>query len=174
MAGIPDTVVLKRDRDLEGRRHELWVRRALFALLPVVSVLALFNLFGQHPASSAAESSAAKLTLRAPARLRSGLLYQARFRITARRELRNATLLLGPGWLEGMTINTIEPSPVGEASANGRLSLELGHVRAGSSYVLYMQFQVNPTTVGRRSAPVTLLDGERRLLELNHSITVFP
>jgi uncharacterized membrane protein YcaP (DUF421 family) len=27
VADIPDTIVLKRDRDLEGRRNEIWVRR---------------------------------------------------------------------------------------------------------------------------------------------------
>ena len=45
-------------------------------------------------------------------------------------ELKQATLVLSQGWLEGNTINTIEPSPVGEASRNGSLSLDLGHVPA--------------------------------------------
>jgi hypothetical protein len=37
-----------------------------------------------------------------------------------------------------------------------------------------MQFQVNPTNVGHRSAPVTLMDGDEELLEINRTITVFP
>ena len=59
----------------------------------------------------------------------------------------NAVLKLDPGWAEGMSINEIEPSPVNEASDNGRLSLELGHIPAGKSFLLFMQFQVNPTNV---------------------------
>jgi hypothetical protein len=171
---IPDTIVLKRDRDLAGRRHEIWVRRGLFALLCVVPVLALLNAFGQRPATAAGDSAAASLRVEAPERVRAGLLFQARLRVTAHRDLRKATLVLAPGWAESMTINTVEPAPIGEASDDGRLSFELGHIAAGTSYVLYLQFQVNPTNVGRRAQTVELDDGDRRLLVVHRTITVFP
>jgi hypothetical protein len=73
-----------------------------------------------------------------------------------------------------MTVNTIEPSPVGEASNNGRLSLDLGHIPAGQSYLLFMQFQTNPTNVGRRDASVTLKDGDAPILQVHRTITIFP
>jgi hypothetical protein len=174
MADIPDRIVLKRDRDLEGRAWEIWVRRILFLLLPAVAVLGLLNIFGQRPTSTTEAVSAASLKLSAPPRVRSGLLYQARFHITAHQDLKQATLVLEPGWLESMTVNTIEPSPVGEASDNGRLSLDLGHIPAGGSYLLFMQFQTNPTNVGHRSADVTLKDGDQTLLRISRTITIFP
>jgi hypothetical protein len=174
VADIPDGVVLNRDRELSGRGHEIWIRRGLFLLLPLVSLLALLNLFGQVPATTRAASPAATLKLLAPARVRSGLLYEARFRITAHRDLKSATLLLEPGWLESMTLNTIEPSPVNEASKNGWLSLELGHIPAGGSHLLFLQFQTNPTNVGHRSADVRLLDGDEELVHIDRTITVFP
>jgi hypothetical protein len=174
VADVPDRIVLKRDRDLDGRANEIWVRRGLFALLPVVAVLALLNVFGQRPETTIDSASAATLKVFAPPRVRSGVLYQARFRITAQSELKKATLLLGPGWLEGMTLNTIEPSPVNEASDDGNLSLELGHIPAGGSYLLFLSFQVNPTNVGHRSAPVKLLDGDTELLSIDRTITIFP
>ncbi|HEV8686013.1 MAG TPA: hypothetical protein VGQ84_01970 [Gaiellaceae bacterium] len=174
MADVPDRVVLKRDRDLAGRAYEIWIRRGLFSLLPIVAVLALLNVFGQRPTTTRETVAAATLKLYAPTRVRSGVLYQARFRVTAHAELKNATLVLGPGWLESMTVNTIEPSPVSEASDDGELSLELGHIPSGRSYLLFMSFQVNPTNVGHRSASVTLLDDDETLLELDRSITVFP
>jgi hypothetical protein len=174
MTEIPDTIVLKRDRDLVGRGHELWVRRCLFALLCLVPVLGLLNLFGQRPTDSNAASAGARLQVHAPPRVRSGLLVEARFHITAVREIKKAILVLGPGWLEGLTVNTIEPSPSGEASANGRLSLDLGHIPRGQSYLLFVQFQVNPTNVGHREQTVDLYDGGRKLLALRRTITVFP
>jgi hypothetical protein len=174
MANVPDGIVLKRDRDLAGRDREVWVRRGLFALLPLVALLGLLNLFGQRPSTWIETSPTAKLKLYAPARVRSGVLYEARFRITALGDVKKATLLLGPGWLESMTLNTIEPSPINEASDNGQLRLELGHIAAGSSYLLFLQFQTNPTNVGHRSAPVTLLDGDQELLHIDRTITVFP
>jgi hypothetical protein len=73
-----------------------------------------------------------------------------------------------------MTLNTIEPAPVGEASDNGRLSLDLGHIPAGGSYLLFLEFQTNPTNVGHRSATVTLEDGSQTLLQIERTITIFP
>jgi hypothetical protein len=37
-----------------------------------------------------------------------------------------------------------------------------------------LQTQVNPTTVGRRPQTVQLYDGDREILELPRSITIFP
>ena len=110
----------------------------------------------------------------APWRVRSGLLYQARFDITARQRLDQAALVLDRGWLDGLTINTIEPSPVSEASQNGKLGLDLGSIPAGESYVLVVDFQVNPTTVGRQDQTVTLYDGNRALISVHRTLTVFP
>jgi hypothetical protein len=170
----PDLIVLKRDRDLSGRAYEGWIRRGLFALVCAVPVLALLNVFGQRPSTQSAASTPATLDLYAPTTVRSGLVFEARFHITARQDVKQAILVLDPGWLEGMAANTIEPSPLGQASANGKLSLTLGHIPAGQSYVLYMQFQANPTNVGRRSQDVALYDGQRLLLTIDRTITVFP
>ena len=174
MADIPDHIVLRRHRDLVGRTWHPWVRRALIVLILAVPVLGLLNLFGQRPSTANAVAPEASLKVYSPTSVRGGLLFEARFHVTARRDLKDATLVLNSGWLEGMTVNTIEPSPVNEASKSGRLSLELGHIPAGQSYVLYVQFQVNPTNVGHRSQTVELNDGDREILSLRRSITVYP
>jgi hypothetical protein len=176
VADIPDTLVLRRHRDLYGtRRYGIVVRRAMLGVLAAVSLLALANVFGQRPSTQAATANGATLKLYAPTTVRSGLLFSARFHLTAQRELRKATLVLDAGWAEGMAINTIEPSPVGEASADGRLSFELGHIPAGSSYLLFMQFQVNPTNVAwRRPQNVELDDGNRVVVRLHRTLTIFP
>jgi hypothetical protein len=174
MAAIPDTLTLRRHRDLEGRRNDAWVRRALLVLVGLFPLLALTNLFGQRPHVATAAAEAATLELYAPGHVRGGLLWQARFTIDAHRELKDAVLELDKGWLEGMQINTIEPSAVGEGSNDGRLVLDLGHVRQGGRYILFMQFQVNPTNVGRRPQNVRLYDGTRLLATIHRRITIFP
>jgi hypothetical protein len=73
-----------------------------------------------------------------------------------------------------MTMNTIEPSPVGEGSRDGKLVLELGHVPRGTSYLLFIQLQVNPTNVGRRSQDVALYDDNTLITTIDRTITVFP
>jgi hypothetical protein len=174
MAAVPDTLTLARHRDLEGRRKDAWVRRALLTLVAAVPLLALTNLFGQRPHVATAAAEAATLELYAPGHVRGGLLWEARFTVVAHRELKDAVLELDKGWLEGMQINTIEPAPVGEGSNDGNLVLDLGHVPSGRRYILFMQFQVNPTNVGRRPQNVRLYDGSEPLATIHRRITIFP
>jgi hypothetical protein len=173
MADLPAFLTLRRNRD-EATRVEPWVRRVLVALLALFLLAGLLNVFGQRPGTSTAATSAARLKLYAPSRVRSGLYFEARFTITAHQDLKKATLVLDPGWLEGMTMNTIEPSPIGEGSRDGKLVLELGHIPKGSSYILFIQLQVNPTNVGRRSQDVALYDGDTLLTTIDRTITIFP
>jgi hypothetical protein len=167
-------LVLKRHRDLVGRLWQIWVRRGLMALIAVLPVVALFNVFGQRPVTSQAAAPRAALKVFAPTHLRGGLIYMARFHITANDDLKKAALILSPGWAEGITINTIEPSPLGEGSSNGRIVLQLGHIPARQSYILFMEFQVNPTNVGHRAQDVTLADGNTALVTLRRNVTVYP
>ena len=103
-----------------------------------------------------------------------GLLFSARFHVVAKQELKDAILVLDTGWAEGMAINTIEPSPIGQASRDGKLAFDLGHIAGGHSFVFFALFQVNATNVGRRSQDVRLDDGETRLLTIHRTVTVFP
>jgi hypothetical protein len=175
MADIPDGIVLKYHRDLHGMRKTLWPRRLITGAIGVFAVLGLLNVFGQRPATATADAAQASLTLYVPDHLRGGLLFSARFHVTAHHDVKDAVLVLDQGWAEGMAINTIEPGPVGEASRDGKISLDLGHIPAGQSYVLYMQFQANPTNVAwRRAAGVALLDGSTRLLHIDRKVTIYP
>ena len=98
----------------------------------------------------------------------------SRFTVRAGREIEAATLVLDPGWLEGITLNTMVPAPVGEANRDGKIALDLGHVRAGTKHVLFLHFQVNPTELGRRSQDVALYDGDELVLEIPRTVTIFP
>jgi hypothetical protein len=173
VADVPDELTLKVNRDREGKRDVFFRRVALAAIL-VLLALGLFNLFGQRPSTTTAEAPAAKLEVHAPERVRGGLYYQARFRIDAISEVKQATLVLDPGWGEGITMNTIVPSPLGEASRDGDLAFELGRIPAGQKHVFFLQLQVNPTNVGHRSQNVRLFDGDQLLATIERTVTVFP
>jgi hypothetical protein len=174
MADTPDGIVLRRHRDLDGRRHQMWFRRGLLALIAVVPLLGLFNFFGQRPTDTQAAGSAATLSLSAPQRVRGGLIFQAHFTIQAKSELKNAALLLHPDWLDGLTLNTLEPSPAEETSVNGALRLDFGPISAGQRFDVFLQYQVNPTTVGKRKQWVELLDGQTRVASIQRGLFVFP
>lgn len=174
MPDIPDTIVLKRDRDLAKRSKELWVRRTLLLALTAFLILALLNVFGQRATTSSTTAPAATLAIRSPDTLRSGLVFQTRLRILATQEIKDAIVVLSPEWIEGITFNTIEPSPIGEASKNGSLSFDLGHIPQGQEYSLYIQMQVNPTTFGSRTEETRLFDGQTLLLTSSRDVRIFP
>lgn len=176
VANVPDSLVLKRHRDLDGMYGSgIWVRRVVLALLTVFAALALANVFGQRPSTVQAGGAAATISLYAPTAIRGGDFMEARFHITAKRDLRKAILKLDPGWGEGMSMNTLEPSPVDETSDNGRFAFNLGPIPAGHSFLFFMQIQVNPTNVAwHRPQNVELDDGNEVIARLHRTITVFP
>jgi len=174
VATAPDSLVLKRHRDLEGRRWRITARRVLLALLGAFLLAGLLDVFGQRPDTDLVSAQAASLKVFAPVRARSGLVYAARFHITAHRDIRNAYLVLDPGWAEGYTVNGLAPQPLTEADRNGRLAYGFGHIPAGQSLIFFMSLQVNPTNVGHRSQNVELDDGEKPILTVHRNITIFP
>jgi hypothetical protein len=173
MADAPQYLVLKEARD-SGHLVELWIRRALMTLFALLALLALLNVFGQRPVTTTAGGEQASLEVVAPSTLRGGVYFMGRFEITAQEEIESATLVLDPGWLESMHINSIEPAPADELGRDGRLALDFGPVAAGETATVYMEFQVNPTNVGRRSQDVELRDGDRLLARADRAVTILP
>jgi hypothetical protein len=165
----------ERHRDLVGRDVGPWVRRAVLAALLAVAILALLNVFGQEPTTSTASGPDASLDVSSPKSIRGGLLFESRFTVRALgHDLKEPKLVLDPGWLESMTLNTVEPAAKAEQTDNGRIVLEYDLIPAGRRLVVWLMFQANPTNLGTQSQDVELFDGTTRLLGLNRSIAVFP
>jgi hypothetical protein len=174
MAGIPDGITLEEHCDLRGRERYVWLRRALLCAIAVLPALALLNVFGQHPATVSAGVPAASLSVTAPTRLRSGLIFQVKVRVDARRDIKQLQLDFDEGWWESMSVNSITPEPEEESSKQGHVQLSYGKLQAGESLVSRVYFQVNPTNVGKRRENVTLADGETPLVTVHRSLTIFP
>jgi hypothetical protein len=114
------------------------------------------------------------MRLSAPETVRGGLFFQSRLDVRATRAIDHPRVVLAPGWLEGMQVNSIEPAPVGEASRNGRVVLSYDALEPGDVLRVWFQFEVNPTNVGHRSYAIELDDSERPIARLTPSITVLP
>jgi hypothetical protein len=168
----PETLTLSEHRDRgQGRVRPKHIG---VALLVLIVLAALLNLFGQRPQTSTASAPVARLQLYAPERVRGGLMYSARFRIDARQELKNAKLVLDPGWADQYTVNGVAPQPSSEDSQNGKLSFTLGAIPAGQHSTLFVSLQVNPTNIGHHAQTVWLYDGQRELAAIHHTITIWP
>jgi hypothetical protein len=168
------TLTRAENLDARGRREGNLFRVAGLVLLLAMLVLALLNMFGQRPDLTLAAASSARLQVYAPTRARSGLVYAARFRIDALRELQKATLVLDSGWAEGYTVNGLTPQPLAEGSRNGKLVFGFGHIPDGQHLTFWLSLQINPTNIGHRTQNVTLYDGNRPVATVHRTITIFP
>jgi hypothetical protein len=174
MTRAPETLTLKTNRDRGNWWQSVWVRRLLLLAPTALVVLALFDVFGQKPVSTAATTSQARLTVFAPTHARSGLIYAARFQIDAFHDLKSATLILSPGWADGYTVNGQAPQPLTQGSADGKLNYGFGHIPAGRHLTFWLSLQINPTTIGHHNQTVWLYDGKTRIAVIHRSIFIFP
>ncbi len=174
MADVPEGLVLERSRDLAGRTRHPYYRRLLLGAIAVLPVLALFGVFGQKPSTTTVDVRAARLSVTAPERLRSGLIFQVRVEVLAHRNIHELQIVFDRGWWESMSVNSIVPEPSSETSQNGKVALSYGALQPGQSVTAWIYFQVNPTNVGKRRENVAIADGPVPLAELHRSLTIFP
>ena len=172
----PEHIDLRRHRDWEGRTYERVLPNVLLAVIALVPILAIFNVFGQSPSVEkvANPNGVATLELSAPKKVRSGLIFQARFDIRAQRDIKDAVLVLDSGWIESLTLNSVEPSPAEETSRDGSLAFDIGEIPKGKLWRQYLQFQANPVNAGSQSQGVTLYDGNVPLLHMNRDLMIWP
>src|SRR3954447_26603460 len=143
MANAVEPVESARFTDDRWGHLAVWVRRGAMALLAAVVIAALSNLFGQRATTAHATSLQAQLDVRSPSTVRPGLLFQTKITITAKVLLPDSQLVLGAGYIDGLTLNTLEPSPKAEHSGvDGSLIFDLGTLRPGVAWVQYLDFQV--------------------------------
>jgi hypothetical protein len=174
MAAAAESLEPYRDLSGSGRDYDPWVRRGVLLLLGLLVLAALLNRFGQRPTISSGASPSAALEVQSPENLRGGLIFEARFTITARERLAKPTLILQRGWFESISVNSIVPDAAQQDARDGRVRLTNPPLAAGSSRVVWIYFQVNPTNLARRSQDVVLADGSRRLAAVHRSVTVWP
>jgi hypothetical protein len=169
----PARISLEAHRD---NRHpvERALRWIVVAGLAALALAGLANVFGQRHAETLAMGDGASLALTAPAALRSGLLFQGRFRIHAERDIGKPTLVLDQGWFDAISVNAVVPEPTGAASRGGRVAFVFPTLPAGRTMTVYLDFQVNPTTAGRRRQGAELRDGDRTIASIERTVNVFP
>jgi hypothetical protein len=151
------------------------VVRMIVVVLVVFVLAAALNVFGQRPSTSLADGSVARLAVSTPHRLRGGLIFQTRVDVWARRPISKPTLVLGGGWFDGMTLNSYQPPATSQASRGGAVTFGYPRLSAGGHMTVWLEWSVNPTNLAwSRSEPVTLDDGDVRLVSVDPRLTVFP
>jgi hypothetical protein len=174
VTALPDLLDRKEHVDLERRGLERWLVWLGIAVFAAFIGLGLANVFGQRVGTTSVSSAVADLEVKAPTAVRSGLIYEVQFTVTAHTALEEPTLVLDSGWWDGFTINTMSPDTKDWTQRDGRHVLSYDAVPARTELVVRLQYQVNPTTMGTREQDVALEDGGTPILTLDHETTVFP
>ena len=174
-AALPGGLDRERDLDLEGRGWHPTIRHGILTLLTLVCLAALAGAFGQRSERSTAAGAEASVTLDAPDRLRSGLIFAARLDLEAGPTgIAEPRIEFSAGWLDHITNNTIRPEPVRQYSAAGRLGLTYPRLEPAESLTVWTQWQVNPTAAGRLDSDLWVYDGSRLLTSLDRTVVIFP
>ncbi|MEA2270035.1 MAG: hypothetical protein QOC64_2645 [Solirubrobacteraceae bacterium] len=174
MSELDKRVDLERMRDLRGRYRHPWLRRSLLGLMTIGVLAAAAGAIGQATKTVAADGSGARLEVQLPDTLRGGLLWRARIAVRTDLAIKLPRLILGPGFVEGMQLNTLEPAPASEAARGPRVVLSYPELDAGDELVVYLQLQVNPTTVGSQDMTVELDDETTPVARVSHTTRVLP
>jgi hypothetical protein len=171
---VADTAIRDEYRDIQGRRTEPWIRRTFVLLFFAVVVIALAGVFGQETKHTTVQAPAASLTLSSPTRVRGGLYFQTKIKVIARQNLAKPKIVLDDGFFDGLTLNTSEPQASQEINRNGRIAFDYDTLGAGQQLTLWLQYQVNPVTVGSRTQRVELDDGDTVVATITRKFTSFP
>lgn len=164
-----------RHGDLAGRTAEVWIRRVLLVVLAAFLLAGLLSVFGQtERVTTVTGANGTSLTLTAPDRLRGALIFQTKVVIEATRTLDDPQLVLSAGFIDGITLNTVEPGPVNERSEGGQLILRYPRILEGTTMTAWFEHQVNPTTTGSRVQELTLRDGDQPLATITRTVRIAP
>lgn len=153
---------LGRARDLVGRGQHVWNRRVALGLMTVFVGAAFVGLMGQSPVVRTASSDSFAMRVQMPERIRGGLMFPVRIEVRAKENVSSPQVVIGPGFVEGMHINTLAPAPVSETTRPprdgnpGSLAYTYPSLEAGDVLTVYLQLQANPTTVGNQDATVSI------------------
>lgn len=174
MAELPEGLTPERNRDLGGPFTSPIYRRVVLCCLAALPILALLGVFGQHASTSAAHTPSVDVSVTAPSRLRSGLIFQVRVEVLAHRKIKELEAVFDRGWWDAMSVNSIVPEPTEESSEEGQVVLHYGKLEPNGKLLFWVYFQVNPTNLGKRREDVEIRDDMTPLTHIHRSMTIFP
>ena len=167
---LPDGITAERHRDLAGRTREPLTRRVVLLALAAPCALDLTGFFGRQAGTTTAAGPAATLVVEAPDRLRGGLFAQGRLHVEAHTRIAQPRLVLGPGWVDDITINTISPAPADQAEDGGALVLAYGALPAGERLTVWIELQAQ----ARMQQIASLEDVRVAVLETSGQVSFIP
>ncbi len=130
--------------------------------------------FGAPDAARSARGERASLEVFGPRVIRTGEIFEMRFRVRAIDDLDTAIIRVDEAIWEDITINTTVPAATEETHEDGAYRFSIGPLAAGTSYLFKADLQINPDHFGANNGTIGLMDGSETLAEITYELGVLP
>jgi hypothetical protein len=155
-----------------------WHRHANPAAILVLGLLlaiAFAGVFGGQPhPTRIVDTSAAKITLQLPERMRNGMFFEMRGIVETKRPFDDLTIAVSSTYWRDLTINTMIPGPAEETSENGSYHFSYGPIEANETLTIKIDGQINPPLFGGTKGDILLLDGDTVIATIPVGMKVYP
>lgn len=153
-------------------------RRRTTAAVVILAAMLLLSftglLGGGAPRRVQAEGAAISGELAYDAIVRSGNWFETRVTLRASADVRDLTIAVDDAVWRKMSIDTMAPDAESAEALDGEYAYHFGEVKAGETFDLKLDGQIQPGLPRRQSGAIRVRDGERPLLQFPVSLTVLP
>ena len=138
-----------------------------------VIVLGMAGLLG-HERDWRAEANGVELRVHSPEIIRNGEFFEIRVDVESSEPIGELVIGIDASLWEDVTVNTMIPAAVDEASVDGEFRFTFAPLEAGTPFAFKVDLQVNPDILGGNEGAITVYDGDEPLAGTDINITVLP
>lgn len=144
-------------------------------LLTMLMIAGLMGLMGGNPSPTRwVENQNLRLSIHSPAIVRSGMAFETKFAIYAKRPIHQLSMSVSDGLWRDMTINTMIPAATEEIYRDGAHHFIFSDLPSGEQFQFKVDGQINPPLIGKVRGPITVWDGPTKITEIDFKTMVLP
>lgn len=152
-----------------------WRTPIAIAVFAIVLGSALVGwLGGGPPLVTEYRTPTVRVTLEYQTVLRSGNWFETVLNITPERDITDLVVAVDQPLWRGMSIDTLAPDAESAEALGGRYAYHFGEVKAGESFRLKFDGQIQPRALRTLSGNIGIADDKRAMLEMPVKVTVLP
>jgi hypothetical protein len=162
-------------KNVVGRGRSRWRTIVAVALLSAVLLFSFTGLLGGgEPRRVEARAAAASGELAYDAIVRSGNWYETQLTLRAAADIQDLTIAIDDAVWRKMSIDTMAPDAESAEAIDGAYAYHFGPVKAGETFRLKLDGQIQPGLLRRQTGVIRVRDNERALLAFPVTLTVLP
>ena len=162
-------------KHIAGRALSRWRTVISVVVLAAVMLLAFSGLLGGASSSRIeAKGNGLSGTLEYDPIVRSGNWFETSVTVRAASDVQDLTIAIDQGLWRQMSIDTMVPDAESAEARGGTYAYHFGPVKAGETFQLKLDGQIQPGLWCRQGGAIHIRDGERERIAFPVTLTVLP